>query len=249
MKQIKSKAKQSKAKNEVEILTTEIDNFLNEVEEVEILTLTKVLAMNLEDQEQGFKDLKVQNLERVRKTIQDKKERNYFLKGSHQLGFIVYNNSINEVVTTTIDLFKESQLIVNSIGKLVKMKLASFTRTWNNSLSSIEDNIETNNSRSEDEKREIETVRYFDDINETLKVVSTNKRYNKLFNGFTEKRLNEGLDIYVNSIAIEDKNYKFGSYNEILVKSKSLELFKAFLVYKGAKFETDKEFWNNQKIK
>lgn len=213
-----------------------IEKLVNEVNEVLTLTVEQILDLPEAEQEKAFAVLESSDKVEAELIVQVRRESKVFLRGAEQLGLVIYNNSVNKVMTSTVVLFKVAQQITNSIGKVVKMKLASFNRTFGTSLTKLYKNRKYNETRKEEEKREIEQIAYFDNINETLKLGSEKPRFTEMFKNFDKAELIKGVEVYTKTVYSKSDN-NTNTYNLILVKPNSLPLFKTWLKFKGAKFE------------
>jgi len=244
MKNNKSKAKT----NVIETLVKEVEATLDAITPSKALTVEQILELPESEQEAQFAILEQSDKIEVESIVKQRRESKVFLRGAEQLGLIIYNNSLAKQMTSTNKLFIHAEQITNSIGKVVKMKIASFNRTFNTSLAKLHKNRTSNVTRLETEKREIEQIAYFDNINETLKAGSDKARFLEMFKDFTKTELLTGLDVYIKTIYANENNVK-GNFNMLLVKPKSLPLFKTWLKFKGAKFEVEtKEVKKTSKI-
>jgi hypothetical protein len=165
-----------------------------------------------------------------------------FFKGSDSLALTVYLNSLNNTFTGAKHLFSLARNLKDSAGKLTPMNLASFTRTWNTSTSKLAKNKATN--LKEGNKDLIETIAYFENVNNYMTgrkgVTSTKTRFLEFFKDFlnSEDKVTSKIEIIVISAKIEStKTFESSHENKILIKPTSMDLLKAWLLFKGCNEE------------
>lgn len=251
-----TKTKSAKTKS-AKVETNVIDNFVAEVEttlqEVEQLTFEQVQNLTGIERINALKALQVQN--NINAEIPKNKAGVYnatFLKGADNLGAEIYKNSVNFEQTSCVKLWQMSEHIKDAKGVSIGMTPNAFTRTFNTGLGKLKANrINMYDANLIGKPKvvgqwQIQEPDYFDNINLRISGLFGKTLTNKRFQYFFKDLLNETgkveqeLSIYINSVdCIKTPDFPHGHYNETMLFNdgkgdKTLEIFKAWLFYKGA---------------